>query len=865
MSLPKQPLEIDADRQALAPYNFVELPERIAAVIAGDSLPKINKAATKAERETTLVERNKLVTAQLPDQNTFHETRHSGWIDCLLTTESPAYVRAPRSEDEARRGIQSKDLPAFFYEWEQNEPVIPGSTLRGMLRSLVEIASYGKVTEVTDKRLIYRAVGDTTNHGTKYREQLMLNETKEYARGNRNQQYHTPLMLGGYMRKRGSDWFIQPAEVRDGTTFARIRLDERFFNQLAKVPGCRNASKVYVRVGPYDFQPVRGGFLNIRASRVLESSGRPDAPKLFEATLVRSGYMFSKRSEAVIYPPDEKADWLSLDDEQIDDYRNQVSAEQEKLLGKGGVLREGQPVFYTLVRNDKDEPLKDKNGKLQVSFFGHCRMLRLPYKQSPRDFVPPNVRREEDVDLAEAIFGFTKKMDSESYSPKERRYAGRVKISSAKLVAPSENIWLSRTPITPQVLGSPKPTTFQHYLVQSDPNAIVGGYFKGGRPMDDYASLSSITTLRGSKLYWHKSGVTASAIEVQGRSKENVSTQIRPVRAGVQFSFRLQFDNLSNVELGALLWVLQIGADENYRLKLGMGKPLGMGAVKATSTLYLINRVARYSTLFEQEIVANQEGKEEVKIKWEPGQAVNPISEIELQTIQAFETFVTQRVRTETASPAKPKKQSAPPPSGFGNSIRGLSALNIEPLAETKAPESPAESFAELDRIQQLLAMLRWPGPDPTETRYLEIERYDPAAKRGKRNEYDTRPVLPSPLALKQREPLKPKAPKGDTPTVVPPQEKKDKPQEKEKKDEYLKTGTIKVWGLGAKKAYGFIKQDESDSDAFVHRSNLIDITELRSQDRVQYRLRTKEFGVEAIEVRIIDELSEGENESYSN
>ena len=56
-------------------------------------------------------------------------------------------------------------------------------------------------------------------------------------------------------------------------------------------------------------------------------------------------------------------------------------------------------------------------------------------------------------------------------------------------------------------------------------------------------------------------------------------------------------------------------------------------------------------------------------------------------------------------------------------------------------------SFDNLERIQQLLQLLSWPGPLPPEekSRYMEIERYDPSAKRSKRNEYRERPVLPDP------------------------------------------------------------------------------------------------------------------------
>lgn len=50
--------------------------------------------------------------------------------------------------------------------------------------------------------------------------------------------------------------------------------------------------------------------------------------------------------------------------------------------------------------------------------------------------------------------------------------------------------------ITPSILASPKPTTFQHYLVQtSDEKPELKHY--ASQPNQD-------TVIRGHKLYWHK-------------------------------------------------------------------------------------------------------------------------------------------------------------------------------------------------------------------------------------------------------------------------------------------------------------------------------------------------------------------------
>ncbi|MGB3218739.1 MAG: TIGR03986 family CRISPR-associated RAMP protein, partial [Anaerolineae bacterium] len=433
MTLPAQPHNIEADRTALAPYNFVPLPEQVAKV------------------------------DELPDQDRFHESRLSGSLDCELITASPLYTRAALTTEQAKDGKKAKDQPQFFYLRNENEPVIPGSTLRGMLRAMVEIASFGKVSDVSPKHLVYRAVGDTTSHGAAYRDRFMRDE---------GDKHYVPQIRGGYMVKQGSDWFIQPAKEIGGTTYAHLRIDEQLFRSLRPIEGCRNAFEVYIKTGTYDFQPVRGGFLHVKFARVLHAQANP-GPGLRLATLANSGLMFSKRTEAVIFEKDTTKKPLPVPDELVQDYEEQLSTEQKELLGDAGVLQygqnaskrklddkdnkqQGQPVFYLL----------DDNGK--VFYFGHARMFRVPYPRSVLDFLPKALRKVEDLDLAEAIFGHTKRdtPEGKKLEGKARSYAGRVFVSDANLASDHQDIWLSpRRPVTLKILSGPKPTTFQHYLV----------------------------------------------------------------------------------------------------------------------------------------------------------------------------------------------------------------------------------------------------------------------------------------------------------------------------------------------------------------------------------------------------------------
>jgi len=764
MTLPNHAKKIDADRQALAPYNFVPLPERVVTLTLKD----------------------------LPDQDRYHPTRFSGYLECALGNASPLYVRAgvPAGQFAKYKGKGKIEPPEPFFHLENpDQPVIPGSSLRGMLRSLVEVASYSKVRPVTGTPLIYRAVGDVTSHGESYRKILMRDDGEQ-----NREKYYTPLIRGGYIEKRGSDWFIRPAKEIGGATYAVIKIDEGFFKGLRTIPNCHNAREVYVEAGAYDYQPVRGGFLRIKFARVLRAAANP-GEKLRRATLACSGWMNSKRNEAVVYEADDKASLLPLSDELVDLYREQISKEQIALLGPNGALNPGQPVFYVL-REDRPGP--------EVLFFGHCRMFRIPYRQSPFDMLPSALRAEESLDLTEAIFGYTK--GGGTNSGKARAYAGRVFFSDAMALPNQSNLWLAdQKTVFPKIMASPKPTTFQHYLVQTQPNRFEIGRTRDGKPkyeirLADFATNSRETSLRGHKFYWHKGQVGLDDLredpknllpkEKQGQTKEDSQhTRIQPLRPGVQFHFRIDFENLSKIELGALLWALQVASDERYRLSLGMGKPLGMGAVAVKGKLCLIDRDERYQQLFASQA-------------WAQGEKMD--DRLAQESVAEFERFVLQ---------------------GIGEKA----ALRLE----------------EVERIRALLTLLSWPGPDPTLTRYMEIEHEDPSAKRGKRNEYRDRPVLPTPFGVWGKGMT---APMQNTPALA----LKPAASARGELPPGYKRGVVKSFGLGPSQSFGFITPEGGGQDIFVHIKNLSpSLRMLESGMRVIFKPEKGMKGPQAVDVRL--------------
>jgi len=84
---PKHLRQISENRQAIAPYNFVELPDQVV----------------------------ELTEDYLPKSNCYDPKRHTGKIDCTLTTSSPLYIRCGLTTEEFKDGKEAKDLPDFFY------------------------------------------------------------------------------------------------------------------------------------------------------------------------------------------------------------------------------------------------------------------------------------------------------------------------------------------------------------------------------------------------------------------------------------------------------------------------------------------------------------------------------------------------------------------------------------------------------------------------------------------------------------------------------------------------------------------------------------------------------------------------------
>ena len=64
-----------------------------------------------------------------------------------------------------------------------------------------------------------------------------------------------------------------------------------------------------------------------------------------------------------------------------------------------------------------------------------------------------------------------------------------------------------------------------------------------------------------------------------------------------------------------------------------------------------------------------------------------------------------------------------------------------------------------------------------------------------------------------------------------------------------MHTGTVKFFN--GTKGFGFIKEDDTNEEHFVHVTGLID--EIREDDKVEFELKQGNKGLNAVNVRVID------------
>ena len=274
------------------------------------------------------------------------------------------------------------------------------------------------------------------------------------------------------------------------------------------------------------------------------------------------------------------------------------------------------------------------------------------FRQISSDLLPWSSKRER-LTPAEALFGMVgagKHVREDGSEEKvSRNLASRLRFSDARTL-PTDEAKQSGEVVTLKILGSPKLPSAAMYFAPRN---------AGVQPTTKPALATDVP--RGRKIYLpHPPEQTATQFWKTTNPADADSAaqkqRVQPLEPGPSFWFHIDFDNLSEAELKLVL--TSLSPSDEFVHRLGLGKPLGLGAVRVEMVrCCLIDRLARYRdfSLMQnryQSAIVGKVGAPPVEIY--PVEAATPAAGRE-PTDQSLIDEHTLRVLGTVGNPAKLK------------------------------------------------------------------------------------------------------------------------------------------------------------------------------------------------------------------
>lgn len=488
------------------------------------------------------------VTHDIPFSNAI-----SGELEIQVTSKTPIYIRNGGTfPEETIERNNSPEYQEFFRLTPDGNYAIPGTSFKGMLRRIIEILSYSKMSLVDDKRY---SVRDLTN---KNRELYTSHMTETVG----NKVFRSRAKAAWlHWDKTDDTWYLIPCE------YARVEQTdlERYYavqrkNAISIGTTKQNARDKYndwnisldiqckVDATPTNYRHTCGE-LQYRKVQSL-GSGTTQGTIVFTGQPGPRSNRSAKHMEFVFFNshPTQR---ISIDSTLRKEFefihsndRGEPNTEWDYWKP---MLETGVPVFYL-----------EKKSKL--ASFGLAMMYRLPYENSIHETIVhtnPDHISSTKHDMAELLFG---------YITKGNALKGRVQVGH--LVAQGN---IRPLPNRRTVLGSPKPTYYPNYIEQEHD---AQGKLKGA----SYKTfMDKDARIRGWKDYPRRGdNFTPNPPRA---TTQSVETAFTPLPAETLFKGKIRFHNLKPEELGALVWAITWGGNSNLCHGIGMAKPYGYGSI----------------------------------------------------------------------------------------------------------------------------------------------------------------------------------------------------------------------------------------------------------------------------------------------
>ncbi|SHF33534.1 CRISPR-associated protein [Desulfacinum infernum DSM 9756] len=568
-------------------------------------------------------------------QDRFHQDRITGCIRVEMEAITPLLVPDPNTCREDDNGHKTFALPLGS----DGKPLIPSSSIRGMLRSAYEAVTnsrFGRFDHEHKKRLAYRMeakeglrlIPARIEHGQVH---LLTGTSAVGTNGAPNGPQYAAWLPRYSGRNKSTN---QALRYSDGTL---PQHGDEVECWVELVQHHRWDKKSEQHVSDFRYWVVRaitkvGGSLPSKSPSVpaglKQDRGSWHEPqgvtKNIHGWVCITNANINRKHDERVFFIDGKPRSFPLTDELQEQWKELIENYQEihaEDLEKRRRNRQGfdaylgsdpgQTAWSRHVYTQEDRELRDgtlcyarlTRDSSAVEALFPVMIARELYPVSPWDLLDPSLRPASSIgelSPADRVFGWVR-MDSGDKGGEQKdspAVRGLLRIGPVTCESSAEES-VETFPgdgLPLAILAAPKPQQGRFYVAaSSNGEAQRDGLSKAE------AGYSLGKGLRGRKVYPHHGGLPAgyweNPLEDPTNNPQSPSQEYRRprkdrqeqrddqnrsilgwVKPGARFAFDIHVSNLSKVELGALLFLLQLPEGRYHRF--GGGKPLGFGSVR---------------------------------------------------------------------------------------------------------------------------------------------------------------------------------------------------------------------------------------------------------------------------------------------
>jgi len=379
----------------------------------------------------------------------------SAMLSIKVTAETPIYIRNHYTDGDGYYEDKNKNkISTEFCHFKDSDGkkqyYIPSSSMKGMIRNIIEIMSFSKINideEVLNKPLSVRDMTQDKKTGQIFTHDMVATAKK-----------------CGFLIKEGDNYFIE-----DCGNVITIKANE--IQQL--IPDYRldieSAKEKYEQFGHNDNFPFETMIKDKRTIALYNQRGSI-------GSLVMTGFIDNKRNEFIFKTTNKE---LPINKTIYEDFQKVYFENEDAIDGqywkkewKSGNGRK-IPIFY--IEKDK-----------KISAIGLTQIFKLAYKKTLLEASHQTIEKYR-LDLAETIFGTVRE---------NMALKGRIQFSHLK----STHVSYERE--KSEILGSPQATYYPNYLEQTKVN---------GDKVNGYTTLmDSLAQISGYKRYPLHKGIKKS-------------------------------------------------------------------------------------------------------------------------------------------------------------------------------------------------------------------------------------------------------------------------------------------------------------------------------------------------------------------